>query len=289
MKGKRGFSKQFWSGKKFKEIKEYKLVCHNTLASEQALPFLAQNLSSAIQKILHRHYIYNNILLYIHININVWIWPRTNKKHHTSVLGASHYIDCVTPTGTHRRPPSYTHTAKNVSQPSAMLRNSQVASSRREIPEITCFIVLFLFCKMSLASLLSPVDTQWWSRTTNNYKELSRTLDKHREPQKTTNNHPEPQQKIPINTKNHQEPQRLTKNHQELPRTTKNNQEPARITTNHQEPPQSIKNVQESPRTTMNHQELLRTTKKHQETPNTKRTNKNQNEPPKTPRTTMNH
>ena len=72
----------------------------------------------------------------------------------TSESGASHYNECVTPTGTHRRPPAYTHTAKKVSQPSAMLRNSQVASSRREIPEITCFIVLFLFCKLSLASLL---------------------------------------------------------------------------------------------------------------------------------------
>ena len=81
---------------------------------------------------------------------------------HTSVSGASHYIKCVTPIGSHRRPPAYTHTAKKVSQPSAMLRNSQVASSRREIPKITCFIVLFLFCKLSLSSLLSPVATQWW-------------------------------------------------------------------------------------------------------------------------------
>ena len=79
----------------------------------------------------------------------------------TSVSGASHYIECVTPAGTHRRPLAYTHTAKKVSQPLAMLRNSQVASSRREIPKITCFIVLFLFCKLSLASLLSPVATQW--------------------------------------------------------------------------------------------------------------------------------
>ena len=75
--------------------------------------------------------------------------------------GASHYIKCVTPIGTHRRPPAYTHTAKKVSQPSAMLRNSQVAKSRRKIPEITFVIVLFLFCKLSLASLLSPVATQW--------------------------------------------------------------------------------------------------------------------------------
>ena len=75
--------------------------------------------------------------------------------------GASHYIECVTPIGTHRRPPAYTHTAKKVSQPSAMLRNSQVAKSRRKIEEITCFIVLFQFCMLSLASLLSSVATQW--------------------------------------------------------------------------------------------------------------------------------
>ena len=80
----------------------------------------------------------------------------------TSVSGASHYIKCVTPIGSHRQPPAYTHTAKKVSQPSAMLRNSQVAKSRRKIPEITCFIVLVLFCKLSLAKLLSPVATQWW-------------------------------------------------------------------------------------------------------------------------------
>ena len=80
----------------------------------------------------------------------------------TSVSGACHYIECVTPIGTHRRPPEYTHTAKKVSQPSAMPRNSQVTSSRREIPEITGFIVLFLICKLSLAILLSPVATQWW-------------------------------------------------------------------------------------------------------------------------------
>ena len=43
-----------------------------------------------------------------------------------------------------------------------MLRNSQVASSRLEIAEITCFIVLFLFGNLSLASLLSSVATQWW-------------------------------------------------------------------------------------------------------------------------------
>ena len=76
----------------------------------------------------------------------------------TSVSGASHYIECVTPIGIHRRPPAYTHTAKKISKPLAMLRNSQVASSCREIPEITVFIVLFLFCRLSLASLLS----QWW-------------------------------------------------------------------------------------------------------------------------------
>jgi hypothetical protein len=45
----------------------------------------------------------------------------------TSVSGASHNIKCETPIGTHRQPPAYTHTAKKVSQPSAMLGNSQVA------------------------------------------------------------------------------------------------------------------------------------------------------------------
>ena len=96
----------------------------------------------------------------------------------TSVSGASHYIECVTPTGTHRQPPAYTHTAKKVSQPSAMLRNSQAASSRREIPEITCFIVLFLFCKLSLASLLSPVGTQWWClRWNSQHHSLKNVLD----------------------------------------------------------------------------------------------------------------
>ena len=40
----------------------------------------------------------------------------------TSVSGAFHYIECVTPTGSHRRPPADIHTAKKVSQPSAMLR-----------------------------------------------------------------------------------------------------------------------------------------------------------------------
>ena len=92
----------------------------------------------------------------------------------TSESGASHYIDCVTPTGDHRRPPADTHTAKKVSQPSAMLRNSQVASSRREIPEITCFIVLFLFCKLSIASLLSPVATQWCNTDTVSVVKLHR-------------------------------------------------------------------------------------------------------------------
>ena len=81
---------------------------------------------------------------------------------HFSVRSISLYIKCITPIGTHRRPPAYTHTAKKESQPSAMLKNSQVAKSRRKISEITGFIALFLFCKLSLASLLSPVATQWW-------------------------------------------------------------------------------------------------------------------------------
>ena len=97
---------------------------------------------------MHERFAFFYVLCFCH---------RTN----TSVSGASHYIQCVTQTGTHRRPPAYTHTAKKVFQPSAMLRNSQVTSNRRENPEITCFIVLFLFCKLSLASFLSPVATQW--------------------------------------------------------------------------------------------------------------------------------
>ena len=90
----------------------------------------------------------------------------------TSVSGASHYIECVTPTGTHRRPPAYTHTAKKA------LGHAKKLSSCREIPEITCFIVLFLFCKLSLASLLSPVATQWWClRWNSQHHSLENILD----------------------------------------------------------------------------------------------------------------
>jgi hypothetical protein len=35
----------------------------------------------------------------------------------TSVSGASNYIECVTPIGTHRPPSAYTHTAKKYPSP----------------------------------------------------------------------------------------------------------------------------------------------------------------------------
>ena len=74
--------------------------------------------------------------------------------------GSSHYIECVTPIGSHRPPPAYSHTSQKVSQPLAMLRNSQLAKLAKKFQNLGV-LVYFLFCYLSLVSLLSPVATQW--------------------------------------------------------------------------------------------------------------------------------
>ena len=61
----------------------------------------------------------------------------------TSMSGAYHYIECVTPIGTHLRPPAYTHTAKKVPQPSAMLRNSEVAKIAGKFQKLIVFFSYF--------------------------------------------------------------------------------------------------------------------------------------------------